>query len=616
MGEYGELKRQAMKGWNTWNNGSVMSYVYMPQGFVINLGLKEHEIGTTWQPRHLRSALIGRHGEAEEKIHPGGHAYDGSYTELNLKWRNMEFQIQTAVENDELVILVNPIKNQKYPATLTIEIGLLWNRPGGLELEHDVLIGRLPNKQIHVYTTAEAIYEPNVEIITPYIAVDLKGATGISTGERRNVDEIKAAVARKKDEHEQKKLKYGELAEIYHAMQTCIAWDTIYEPKKDRVITPVSRLWNRNWGGYVLFCWDTYFGAYIAAVDNKELAYSNAIEVTREKTESGFVPNFAGDCDFKSRDRSQPPVGSLTVREIFRRYQEKWFLEEVYEDLRIWNQWWEDNRQIEDGLLAWGSNPFADIFGASSELQGMNAGQGAAYESGLDNSPMYDDIPFDEEKHCLKLADVGLTGLYVADCKALADIASVLGKEEEAKELRAKADRFSKGLMTLWDEKTGMFLNKRTDTGEFSYKISPTHFYALYSDHVTKKQAERMVEEHFYNPEEFWGEWIMPSIARNDPAYKEQNYWRGRIWAPMNFLVYLALRNHHLKDACRDLTEKSKKLLLKEWLEHGHVHENYCADTGEGCNNRDSDKFYHWGALLSLIALMEEGYIEGPEKPL
>lgn len=39
-----------------------------------------------------------------------------------------------------------------------------------------------------------------------------------------------------------------------------------------------------------------------------------------------------------------------------------------------------------------------------------------------------------------------------------------------------------------------------------------------------------MVREHFYNPAEFWGEWIMPSIARNDPAFPGGTYWTERIW--------------------------------------------------------------------------------------
>jgi hypothetical protein len=57
-----------------------------------------------------------------------------------------------------------------------------------------------------------------------------------------------------------------------------MAWNTIYDPTANRVITPVSRYWNTFFGGnYVLFCWDTYFGAYVAALDNKNLAYANAL---------------------------------------------------------------------------------------------------------------------------------------------------------------------------------------------------------------------------------------------------------------------------------------------------------------------------------------------------
>ncbi len=46
------------------------------------------------------------------------------------------------------------------------------------------------------------------------------------------------------------------------------------------------------------------------------------------------------------------------------------------------------------------------------------------------------------------------------------------------------------------------------------------------------------------------------------------------------------------------------------------MHENYNADTGEGCDVANSDKFYFWAGLLSMICLLEDGRMEGPEKPL
>ena len=120
-----------------------------------------------------------------------------------------------------------------------------------------------------------------------------------------------------------------------------------------------------------------------------------------------------------------------------------------------------------------------------------------------------------------------------------------------------------------------------------------------------------MMKEHLLNPEEFWGEYVIPSVPRNDPAFKNNDYWRGRIWAPLNFLVYMGLRNYDLSKECRQLSDKSEKLLLKSWLKDGYVFENYNATTGEGDDSVRSDKFYHWGALLGYITLIENGHGRG-----
>jgi putative isomerase len=608
MKQYEALKKKLCAGWNTWNTRSVLSHVLLPEGLALNLAIKEYRSGG-----YLKEALIGRFGEEDEQIHPGMHAYDGSYTELNLKWKDIEVVVQSAVIEGELVLLVTPLKNQVHPATLVLEAGMLWNRPGAITLSDDRITAVFSDTKIHVHTTGNINKDYNIAAQSPYLAVTLDKAVGFSTGVSRTIEQIKEIVEENKLKHKKTIDEYGDLSQAYSALQSCMAWDTIYEPQKDRVITPVSRLWSVGSGGYVLFCWDTYFAAYMASIDNKELAYANAIEITKEKSEEGFVPNASWGTGVKTRDRSQPPVGSMVVKELYRKFKDKWLLEELFEDLYQWNTWFYNNRQIEEGMLCWGSNAYRPLYGNQWESDGVNNRYGGALESGLDNSPMYDDIPFNKDNNCLELADVGLMGLYIMDCHALADIALVLGRESEAQELSVRASKVDSSLQDLWSEEDGFFLNKRTDTKESSHRISPTNFYALFSSNITDEQKQRILKEHFYNPKEFYGEWIMPSIARNDPAYKEQDYWRGRIWAPMNFLVYLAFRKQGLVEAQKHLAEKSVKLLLKEWLEQGHVHENYSADTGEGCDKANSDKFYHWGALLALIALIENGFLQGPE---
>ena len=601
MNNYTELKRKLAAGWNTWNTRSVLSHVLLPEGIAINLGFKHYAGGD-----YLKEALIGRRGEWDERIHPGVRTYDGRYTELRLDWKGTAWRVQSATAGDDLVLLITPLGPPAKRAPLVVaELGLLWNRPGTLGRNGDVLQAQTPHRTVQVYGTAPGVTESYILAQGPYLALPADQPAGFSTGRARTLAEIQAVIEQGRTARQQEDAAFGAQAEVRNAMQTCLAWDTIYDPLYDRVISPVSRIWNTCWGGYVMFCWDSYFAAAMAAVDNRDLAYANAIEVTREGIANGFVPNFVSPSGYQSRDRSQPPVGSLVALSIYQRYRETWFLEEVFGDLLTWNRWWPEHRQI-DGLLAWGSHPYTPVVGNGGETHTTNERFGAALESGLDNAPMYDAIPFDTTRHVLLLQDVGLNALYVRDCEALAEIAEILGHAKEAGELRGRCEKFRTGMQRLWDEKTGLFLNRRTDTGAFSYRLSPTHFYPLLAGAATPAQAQRMIAEHFFNPAEFDGEWILPSCARNDPAYPEQEYWRGRIWAPMNYLVYLGLQRYDLPAARRALVEKSRTLLLKEWRDHGHVHENYCANTGQGCNVERSDAFYHWGGLLGLIALIEE----------
>jgi hypothetical protein len=596
-----EALRSAMaSGWNTWNTRSVLSHVLLPEGIAVNLGFKHYAGGD-----YLKEALIGKRGEHDERIHPGPRTYDGRYTELRLDWKGAAWRIQSALDGEDLVLLVTPLGPPARKAPLVVaEAGLLWNRPGSAGREGGAPTLRTPGRSVSIFGTEPEVCEPYVWAQGPYLALPADRPAGFCTGRPRTLEQIRAAVERGRAACPAGEEAGGDRAAVRGAMRTCLAWDTVYDPLHERVISPVSRLWNVNWGGYVMFCWDSYFAALMAAVDNPDLAYANALEVTREGRACGFVPNFVSPGGYFSRDRSQPPVGSLAALLIFRRYGEAWFLEALFDDLLAWNRWWPKHRLI-DGLLAWGSQPYEPVVGNRGEVNTVNERFGAALESGLDNSPMYDGIPFDPDRHVLLLQDAGLNALYVRDCEDLSEIASILGRPEAA-ELRERAETFRRGLQRLWDDSTGLFLNRRTDTGEFSPRLSPTLFYPLLAGAATPEQARRMIDGHFFNPQEFGGEWILPSCARNDPAYPEQDYWRGRIWAPMNFLVYLGLCRYDLAAARRALVEKSKALLLKEWREKGHVHENYCAETGQGCNSSNSDAFYHWGGLLGLITVMEE----------
>jgi glycogen debranching enzyme len=439
----------------------------------------------------------------------------------------------------------------------------------------------------------------------------------MSTGSSRTVSQITAILDRQRAAYRKSTGDGSQSAPTMDAVETTLGWDTIYDPSHSRVISPVSRDWSTNWGGYVLFDWDTFFAATLAGMGNKDLAYANAVEILNEETAEGFVPNYARAGEWKSSDRSEPPVGAITVLGLYEKYHDRWFLEKTFQPLLRWNLWWAAHRDME-GYLAWGSD--GQNQPADAEDGDKGKVKGAILESGLDNSPMYDDAVYDPQTHLLEFADVGLMSMYIADCDALAKIADTLEKPEDARSLRDRAARYRQKLESMWSEKRGIFLNKDLHTGDFSERLSPTNFYPLLAGAATPSQAARMVKDHLLNPKEFWGEWVIPAIERDDPAFKDQEYWRGRIWGPMNYLVYLGLSRYDdkdISDARRDLAQKSFALFSKEWKEKGHVHENYNATLGTGDDVTSSDRFYHWGALLGYMQYLEETREEvRSEKPI
>jgi hypothetical protein len=134
---------------------------------------------------------------------------------------------------------------------------------------------------------------------------------------------------------------------------------------------------------------------------------------------------------------------------------------------------------------------------------------------------------------------------------------------------------------------------------------------------VPAERAARMVREHLLNEDEFWGEYVLPSIARSDPGYRKGevtragidhsvgDYWRGRIWGPMNFLVGEGLRRCGFDLESHEFARKSVRLFQKEWNEENHVHENYNDLSGEGDDVSNANALYHWGSLLAYLGIQE-----------
>jgi hypothetical protein len=609
VSEYRATQARLARGWNTWDSRSLLRYVLLPEGFAVDLALKQHR----WlDEAYLPETLIGRPEEGREAVRPGMRSYDGSYMEMELSWQGNRIRVEAGTDDGDLVVLLTPLEAAGLPPEVVVSVGYPWGRAGTPGRDGGTLTGTHPGGQVRIHATGREVEDPYVRTLSPHRVLRLEGPLAVSSGKRRTPTEAREVLEARRDELQTEADRYGPLSEAYLAVQAGVAWNTIFEPRHARVVSTVGRLWNEEYGGVALFGWDNFFLAYLTSLSDRDLAVANVVEQLRGHTAEGFFPNDNRGNGSKSWDRAQPPVGSLMVREVLRRYPEPWLLEASFEPLLRANRWW-PTRRLNGGLLSYGSHEAPNPFGEPA----VGTVRTAGYESGMDDSPMYEGVPFNPEKDILELQDVGLNSLYIADCLALADMASALGRESDEAELRDRAKRFSEAMESLWDEDRGYYLNRRTDTGELSWRRSPTLFYPLLAGVAPPARAARLVYEHLLNPEEFWGEWVLPSTTRDDPSFSRQRYWKGAIWPPLNFLTYLSLRRGGFRDEAGELSRRSLALLLGEWERKGYVSENYSSITGTGDDDRlSSDPFHSWGALFGITAFIELGHLAAPEDPL
>jgi hypothetical protein len=375
--------------------------------------------------------------------------------------------------------------------------------------------------------------------------------------------------------------------------------------------------------------WDAVFQALQADLQSPSMAEASILGLLRDASPNGFIPNAATGWGM-TEDRSEPPLAAYAALKLYKEHGNLQFIETAFPALYRWHQWWPTARDgNHNGLLEWGSNPvdtrsFLDF--THEEIDGLRSAytrlgfqpptiqvsdmmdniKMAGDESGLDNSPMWDGVKFNEQSHTMEQDDVGLSSLWALDGWALAEIAHVLGRSEEEQNLRRDFQEMTARVNELmWSEADGMYFNRRWD-GSFNRRISPTNFHPLLAGIASPERAKRMVEQYLRNPQKFWGEYVVPATPRDDPAFKDQNYWRGRIWGPTNYLVYEGLKRTGLDDAAAELARKSTLLFLKEWHDKGHIHENYNTVLGIGDDVVGSSvRYYAWGGLLPLTMVEE-----------
>lgn len=160
--------------------------------------------------------------------------------------------------------------------------------------------------------------------------------------------------------------------------------------------------------------------------------------------------------------------------------------------------------------------------------------------SGLDDYPR-PQPPHPGELHVDLMSWVGLM------TKSLAKIADALGMSEEAAELRQKLDAIERNLDDLhWSDKEGCYCDATIDEFEEHKLVCHKGYVSLFPFLVGLMKPEDpklgRILELLGDESELWSAHGIRSLSRRNEFYgTDENYWRGPVWMPMNYMAVTQL---------------------------------------------------------------------------
>ncbi len=268
---------------------------------------------------------------------------------------------------------------------------------------------------------------------------------------------------------------------------------------------------------------------------------------------------------------SQPPVAATVVRDLYEKDPENGRdrLKALFPKLMAWHRWFHTKRVISGGAAIAVTHP---------------------WESGRDNSPDWDAAlenvdpsgvtpytrrdtghvdasmrPTNEEyDRYLKLveygrdtgwdhaqitregpfavADPGVTFILMRADRDLKALAKAIGAEDSAHEIDTWLYHAEESADFLWSEALGAYAARDLRTGAHAVGVSSVAFLSYYAgiavprrDAKLQATLRRILDSSTYS---------IPSFDPEHPRFDSKRYWRGPVWAIINYIVARGLAEY------------------------------------------------------------------------
>ena len=301
--------------------------------------------------------------------------------------------------------------------------------------------------------------------------------------------------------------------------------------------------------------WDAYFHALAYRHVDMRLAKDQLRIVLDHQRDDGMIPDAVHDEGIVTRishpfeeDVTKPPLLAWSAWKLYEYDHDREFLDEIYESIVRWNDWWfEQNDSNDDGLCEY-QHP---------------------YSSGLDDSPLWDDgMPVEAPD---------LNTYLCLQQEALSKIARVIGEDQDAEMWADRAEAMADRLIRkTWDEEAGLFWARRPATGARVNVRTPFNLFPLITGRLPEEMLRRLIA-HLTDEHQFWSRYPVPTVALNDPKFNALQMWRGPTWVNVNYLLIEGLQRTGYIDLARELRYRTLDLINGQ----SDIFEYYQPMTGE-----------------------------------
>ncbi|WJQ81513.1 amylo-alpha-1,6-glucosidase [Brevibacillus brevis] len=355
---------------------------------------------------------------------------------------------------------------------------------------------------------------------------------------------------------------HGEGLNEARELAAYITWSCVVRPEGylPRPAMYMSKNWMTN-----IWSWDHCFNAMALTRANLPLAWDQLMIFIDRQDESGVFPDFIND-RYALWNCCKPPIHGWTLRWMLDRNDAitNEMLEEVYEPLCRWTNWWFRYRDDDqDGIPQY------------------NHG----YDCGWDNSTIFlEGAPIESPD---------LPAYLILQMDVLADLANRLGRPEEAARWQEKAEMTLQRLLEKhWNGENFFATHSGSDQptqGDSLIRYMPLVLGEKLPQHIRAKLIVDL-QERFLTEN---------GLATESPAssfYRADGYWLGPIWAPVTMLLVDGLRQAGEVAFSQEIARRFCRMAARSGMA-----ENFDALTGDGLR----DRAFTWTSSVFLMLAHE-----------